>query len=53
MIKSLFDAVMAAGMFRLLLLPFLVAPFVFYLVLTSERRKKASGNCHNKDTPAT
>jgi len=49
MIKSLFDAVMAAGMFRLLLLPFLVVPFICYLVLTSERRKKARVDSGNKD----
>jgi hypothetical protein len=41
MIKSLIDAVIAAGMYRLILLPFLVVPFIAYLVLTSERRKKA------------
>lgn len=52
MIKSFFDAVIAAGMFRLLLLPLLVVPFIFYLVLKSERRKKVPDNPGNKDKPA-
>jgi len=44
MIKDLLDAVMAAGVFRLVLLPFLVVPCIFYWVLTSERRRKAREN---------
>jgi hypothetical protein len=52
MLKDLLDAVMAAGMYRLVLLPFLVAPYILYWVLTSERRRKARDNLIDEKQPS-
>jgi ABC-type transport system involved in cytochrome bd biosynthesis fused ATPase/permease subunit len=40
MLQSFFDAIMAAGIYRLLLLACLVVPCIGYLLLTRARRRR-------------